>query len=170
MAEVTQTKAERYTQQLEDRAIETLKRDYPNLCSSDTHERPDIEWIVKFERLEFLRAKPIKKDKTSKKKDAYLYLVWDGREFTIFDIIEDAIVHFSANIRESSIKQRLLFVSSPLIVSGLLAFGLLVLLATLSLNGQGVPSQLWSIFTAVVAFYFGREGWTAMRREMDHEA
>jgi hypothetical protein len=51
---------------------------------------------------------------------------------------------------------KLKYFTSPLAISAALAILLIALIATLELRSGKVPSQLWAVFTAVVAFYFGR--------------
>ena len=82
-----------------------------------------------------------------------------------FNDVEDAYNDLIVEQRELKIRQTWTFVASPLIISGLLAIALLVIIGWLVLTKSSVPPELWSIFTAVVAFYFGKEGWSVLRQK-----
>jgi hypothetical protein len=96
--------------------------------------------------------------------------LWNGKEVVSFDDLEIAILDLFTDLREQGVEDRFWFYSSPLIVSGVLAIGLLILIAVLSFYPHGVPAQLWTIFTAIVAFYFGKQGFTASRGNKDANA
>ncbi len=169
---VQPTNAERATAVMEARAIQTMKRDYPDLCFNDDYGEPSVYFITALSPLQLLGVEPGRKRSEQgqdgeKTEERQLYFVWDGGEFTTFDDPEEAITDFVSLAREKTIRTRWQFYASPLIISGVIAIGLLSTIASLLFLGRNVPPELWSIFTAVAAFYFGKEGWTAMRERGD---
>jgi len=86
-----------------------------------------------------------------------VWLFWDEEEIKSYQSYNSAFVDFVAKQRSKKIEARFRYFTSPLTVSAILALLMLLLIAYLSCFREKVPDQLWSIFTAVIAFYFGRE-------------
>jgi hypothetical protein len=86
-----------------------------------------------------------------------IWLFWNTREVVSHDSYKNAFVDFVSEQRSRKIEGRFKYFTSPLTVSAVLEFCMLVLITYLLCFHNNVPDQLWSVFTAVVAFYFGRE-------------
>ena len=88
-----------------------------------------------------------------------LWLLWDKSEVTSFDEdeVEEAFTDLINGQRARRLDSKLKQWTSPLAVSAMLALILCGLITFLEVVKYDVPNQLWSVFTAVVAFYFGRE-------------
>jgi hypothetical protein len=88
-----------------------------------------------------------------------LWFLWDGREVTSYDEKdrEEAFIDLIEGQRSRRLGDKFQHYASPLAVSAYLAMALMILIAILEICRYEVPSQLWSVFTAVIAFYFGRE-------------
>lgn len=86
--------------------------------------------------------------------------IWTGKEIDTFD-------HYNQGVREYLMKARsrkwsIFFgeITSPLTIGAMIGV-LLVLITAFQLFRAGadkVPEQLWTVLTAVIAFYFGRGG------------
>jgi hypothetical protein len=88
-----------------------------------------------------------------------IWLLWDGSEVMSYqdDEQEDAFIDMINKQKTRRLDSKLKYYTSPLTISAILAIILFLLIAALELLRYDVPNQLWSVFTAVVAFYFGRE-------------
>lgn len=104
-------------------------------------------------RCDFEKANAEEKALTGKS----LWFLWNGIEITSYDKIDDAVVDFINEKKEARIKSKLQYITSPLAISAVLALLLGLLIFVLMVWRNGVPDQLWTIFTAVIAFYFGRK-------------
>lgn len=137
-----------------------LKKDYPRLFTNEIEMQPPcvLGNGGKFEiyEVDFL-------SKSNHKKFVTKYVFNNNGEIWTFDNIEDALSTAMPEIRRHYAKLIATFILSPIIISGALAVVMVLLIAYLLINQMPVPSQLWSIFTAIVAFYFGKEGWSAIR-------
>lgn len=151
-------------------AKSTLKADVPEVFDNTKYNEPVIYLIARDIPFDFLGAFAELKtgvademEKVENRKQ--FYLLWDAKEFKTFkgEFLSLAIEEFVTLLRERRTRERWHFYATPLIISGFIAVVLLLILAGLMISGRSVPPELWSIFTAIVAFYFGREGWTAMR-------
>jgi hypothetical protein len=86
-----------------------------------------------------------------------LWFLWNGKEVTSYDEVDRAFVDFINEKKEARIKSKLQYITSPLAISAVLALLLGLLICWLMIWRNDVPNQLWTIFTAVIAFYFGRK-------------
>jgi hypothetical protein len=88
-----------------------------------------------------------------------LWLLWNGNEVWSYKEgdQERAYIDLINARKDRRFGAIVRYWTSPLTVSALLALILFLLIFILELSRFPVPSELWSIFTAVVAFYFGRE-------------
>jgi hypothetical protein len=93
------------------------------------------------------------------RKGPIIWLLWDGGEVLSYkdDEQEDAFIDMINKQKARRLDSKLKYYTSPLTISAVLAIILFILIAALELLRYVVPDQLWSVFTAVVAFYFGRE-------------
>ncbi len=89
--------------------------------------------------------------------DKPLWFLWNKKEVTSYDNLDDAIVDFVTEKKEARIKSKLQYYTSPLAISAILAILLICLIFLLMYRRDAVPAQLWTVFTAVIAFYFGRK-------------
>ena len=87
-----------------------------------------------------------------------LWFLWNNKELTSYDDAEDAFVDLLQSQKEKRLRANLKYYTSPLAVSAGLAFTLVILIAALEYGKTEVPPQLWTVFTAVIAFYFGKGG------------
>jgi hypothetical protein len=86
-----------------------------------------------------------------------LWCLWNRREFVFHETYQRAFIDFTSEIKAKRIEGKFQYFTSPLTISAILAILMLALIVGL-LGFRGfVPDQLGSVFTAVVAFYFGRE-------------
>ena len=86
-----------------------------------------------------------------------LWLLWDRKEVSSYDDEGEAYSDLINGQKALRLDSKLKYYTSPLTVSAILAIILFLLIAALEILRYDVPNQLWSVFTAVVAFYFGRE-------------
>jgi hypothetical protein len=91
-----------------------------------------------------------------------IWFLENGKERTSHNELSGAVVDFVNEKKEERIKSKLKLVTSPLAIGALIAILLVLLIFFLMLRRDGVPDQLWTVFTAVVAFYFGRRGSTSI--------
>jgi hypothetical protein len=98
-------------------------------------------------------------EREGKMKPITKWLLWDRLEVISYDEDEfqDAYHDFINKQKERRMQNKLRYWTSPLAISAILALSLCLLIAILEVCKYQVPDQLWSIFTAVIAFYFGRE-------------
>ncbi len=129
------------------------------------YKTPDLQYISEFPPHQVLRFDIEQASNAKGDEVIYVYALWNGKEMLYFNDVEDAYNDLIVEQRELKIRQTWTFVASPLIISGLLAIALLVIIGWLVLTKSSVPPELWSIFTAVVAFYFGKEGWSVLRQK-----
>jgi hypothetical protein len=93
-----------------------------------------------------------------------LWLLWDKKEVTSYDDEGDAYIDVIIGQKARRLDSKLRYYTSPLTISAVLALILFLLIAAMEMLRYSVPDQLWSVFTAVVAFYFGKE---SARRSVD---
>jgi hypothetical protein len=124
------------------------------------YQRPvsqDFEFITedgKFELWECtLTPAP---ESTEVKKQIWLF--WNAKEMKSYKSYQPAFSDFVTEQKVRKIQGRLRYITSPLVVSAILALAMMGIIGTMLVLKMPVPDQLWSLFTAVVAFYFGREG------------
>lgn len=150
----TKTLREKHTERVEARLRAHLQKDWRDLLEGEPFSPSHLSCLSECPPRELWMYRIQESEKHPGGYD--IYLIWDGREVFSLDDIRHAISAFTAGIREEKTKERFLFFSTPIIISGILSTGLLILIAALSFfHEDGVPVQLWSIFTAVIAFYFG---------------
>jgi hypothetical protein len=99
-----------------------------------------------------------------------IWFLWDGSEVMSYkdDEQEDAFIDMINTQKARRLDSKLKYYTSPLTISAVLAVILFALIAALELLRYNVPDRLWSVFMAVVAFYFGRE--SARSAEMNSDA
>lgn len=137
----------------------------------DTVEPPDFDFCVEDRPYQIWKGKFLapgkgasdqksltgKPDSTLDINACYLWFLWDGAEVRSFATSEEAYYDLVQGQKARRLNSKFKYLTSPLTISAVLAVLLLCLIAGLEITHQIVPDQLWSIFTAVVAFYFGRE-------------
>jgi hypothetical protein len=171
MMKVKQTKQEQRTAEIEERIERHLKSDWPEEFASSPFSKNNLSFLCLLPPVhEMWSYDFIITDQESSEETVRVYCVWNGNEIVSYARVEEAISDFVGSVRESQIHANWRFFSSPLIMSGTLALGMLLIIAVLSIQQADVPPQLWSVFTAVIAFYFGKEGWTSLRGPRDSSA
>jgi hypothetical protein len=90
-------------------------------------------------------------------KSVTVWLLWDKKEVTSYDDEGEAYTDIINGQKVRRLDSKLKYYTSPLTISAILALILFLLIATMEMFRYTVPDQLWSVFTAVVAFYFGKE-------------
>lgn len=100
-------------------------------------------------------------------KSVTVWLLWDKKEVTSYDDEGEAYTDIINGQKARRLDSKLKYYTSPLTISAILALILFLLIATMEMLRYAVPDQLWSVFTAVVAFYFGKE---SSRRPMEQTA
>lgn len=90
-------------------------------------------------------------------KSLTLWLLWDKKEVTSYDDEGDAYIDLINGQKTLRLESKMKYYTSPLTISAVLAIILFSLIAVMEMFRYTVPDQLWSVFTAVVAFYFGKE-------------
>ena len=181
VVKVGQTRGQRRTDLLKARFREYLDSHYPN----ERKKFPDEDFYFSVEDSPFqvwscvlvdrrpaaqhdgISETPSLNDEAAKKLeyDNTIWLFWDGSEITSFskDNSEGAFVSLIDQQRARRRNAKLKYFTSPLTVSAVLAMIMLLLIALLAIipafinTKIEVPQQLWTVFTAVVAFYFGKE-------------
>jgi hypothetical protein len=163
---VVLTLADRRTRQLKERLLEHLTEWWPH----ENANYPDKDFLFEIEDApcEIWHCKLTDVKVEGSPKGPTIWFLWNGIEVTSYpdkDKIKAFIdlMNFQQLRRSKAAIRRL---ASPLLVSGALALLLFGLIGTMELGSYTVPPQLWSVFTAVVAFYFGREN-SQSRRSSD---
>jgi hypothetical protein len=117
---------------------------------------PDLSFVAAEGKLELWKCSvipPAARDEQT----TDMWLFWNTREVVSHSSSDNAFIDFVSELKNKRIEGRFQYCTSPLTVSAILAFLMLALIMGLLLSHGSVPDQLWSVFTAVVAFYFGRE-------------
>jgi hypothetical protein len=157
------TKAEKRTDDL----LKKL-RNHVELWYEETtgHKYKDYNWLTSYEPFHVWRfdyAESIAKINEKKS----IWLVWDGAEVRSYDRFEEMFLYVLHQKRVHDSQTKLQYWTSPLAVSAILAVILTGVLSYLSIMKIETPPQLWTIFTAVIAFYFGRQASTKTKVEAD---
>jgi hypothetical protein len=125
-----------------------------------THKNPqELDFITDDGKLELWECTMVP-PQGSKNEDGKIWLFWDAREIKSYESYKSAFVDFVMEQKSKRVEGRFKYFTSPLTVSAVLALCMLLLIAYLLWRAQNVPDQLWSVFTAVIAFYFGKESGT----------
>jgi hypothetical protein len=117
---------------------------------------PDLSFIANDGKLELWKCSLIPPNAPEAMTEE-IWLFWNGREVVSHPSSNYAFLDFVSELKSKRIEGKFQYVTSPLTVSAILAFLMLALIMGLLSFQETVPDQLWSVFTAVVAFYFGRE-------------
>jgi hypothetical protein len=118
------------------------------------YKRDDFEFYVQDAPFQLWRGDVYEGDGSE---HTQFWFLWTGDEVMSFKEQDEAFMEFINGKKARRLDSKLRYYTSPLTISAVLAVLLLLLIAGLEFRGDRVPNQLWSIFTAVVAFYFGRE-------------
>jgi hypothetical protein len=89
-----------------------------------------------------------------------LWMVWDGGEVYSDRNAATFMAKFCNDKKERRIEAKLAYLTSPGAVSAYLALAMTFVIACILLLHHSmdmVPAQLWTVYTAVIAFYFGRQ-------------
>jgi len=100
----------------------------------------------------------LKPSPNTENREMTVWLFWNNQELQSYDTYQKAFVAFVSEQKIRRIQGRLKYFASPLVVSAFLALAMMGVISIMLVKKMPVPDQLWSVFTAVVAFYFGREG------------
>lgn len=167
------TKEEKWAAQLKDLFLKHIRDWYPYYNKTEYsdnsfefffHIRDSPCEIWSFEILQQINPKtvdrPTEEEEINVKRSGLerkkIWLYWDGVEVQSFDDAEEAFCELIHDKREERLVSKWKYFTSPATISAALALLMLLMIATLQLWKDNVPQQLWTIFTAVIAFYFGR--------------
>jgi hypothetical protein len=158
------TPVERRTLRLKARIESHIREWYPR--ELEKFPVRELYFIISDHPYELWKCEMSRQDPAEDDRPITKWVVWDGKELISYgdDEFIDAYHTLINGQKERRIQNKLRYWTSPLAVSAILALALCVLIAILELAKYQVPDQLWSIFTAVIAFYFGRE---SSRRNVD---
>lgn len=157
---IRKTSAERLTDSLIERYRNHLRENYASRLENQDAPRDNFEWCYSDKAINIwcYDNGVAAQDDNEEDEEDYIYLVWDGKEVLSYDDADTAYIDILSELRQQSSVRAVLYATSPLAVSALIAVLLAGIIGAMLLNQMKVPDPLWSIFTAVVAFYFGREG------------
>jgi hypothetical protein len=137
------------------RIYEELSIEYPDLKS-----KPEIRLVNKDHPYElwtatFTERDPVTQDRLLKA------MMWNGSSFDTYDYLNQAMREYTAILKERRNNALAQFLTSPLTIGAFIGILLVIITAIQLFIGKEdsyklVPDQLWSILTAVIAFYFGR--------------
>jgi hypothetical protein len=147
------TKQEVNSQLMRERLLRHIADWYPGY----KQKSPPALWFVAADgKLELWKCSLIPPNANEKQTED-MWLFWNTREVVSHSSSDDAFIDFVSELKSKRIEGKFQYCTSPLTVSAILAFLMLALIMGLLLSQGHVPDQLWSVFTAVAAFYFGRE-------------
>jgi hypothetical protein len=140
------------------RIKEEIRRDFPELKSEDH----DLELrLVNRDRKNQLWLIVCKNDREPSTGDRLIKsAIWNGSEIDTFDYFNQGIREYLVLARARKTASFFRQFTSPLTIGAMIGV-LLVLITAVQLFHAGmdkVPDQLWTILTAVIAFYFGARG------------
>ena len=147
------TKQEVESQLMRDRLMQHIEDWYPGYRHKDP---PDLTFIAHDGKIELWECVLIPPNASETQLEK-MWLLWNEKESVSHYSYHTAFVDFVSEIKGRRVDGRFQYFTSPLTVSAVLALLMLGLIAGLLCFRGEVPNQLWSVFTAVVAFYFGRE-------------
>jgi hypothetical protein len=148
------TRSEIATNMLLSRFSEHVRKWYPKF---EVPEHPDYHFEAKDGPFELWSGKFFWKDTSADPGFETIWLLWNGAQTRSYPSACAAFYRLVEDQKARRTESKVKHFTSPLTVSAILAVLLLVLISLLEFCGKEVPNQLWSVFTAVVAFYFGRE-------------
>jgi hypothetical protein len=153
------TPEERKTARLIKRFRAHIKEWYPHI---DCADRYLFDFYVEDIPCQIWRGRPPTPDGSAVAtsvnfNNSDIWFLWTGQEVQSYNRQSEAFVDFINEKKTQRLDSKFKYWTSPLTVSVIIAILLLTLISTLELRNKEVPQQLWSLFTAVVAFYFGRE-------------
>jgi hypothetical protein len=156
---IPQTNAQRATNALLQMIQAQIKKDYIHSLKDKEAPLRNFEYEYSEGRSQIWCYYNLSETEDSRTSDCHdlIYAWWDGREVTTYDDADSTYLDFLNYKRRREAVRLTLYSTSPLIISAIIAVILVALIAYMLLSGIKVPDPLWSIFTAVVAFYFGRE-------------
>lgn len=145
--------SERETKMIKERIDEHVEEWWPDIIAPEILNRRDLRFIISDgDHALWFCTFSYNNEGASRE----LYFLWNGHEITSYENEQEAFCDFIRSLKDQRLEGRFKYWTSSLTVSAFLASALLVLISGLFIFGQYVPDQLWSIFTAVIAFYFGR--------------
>lgn len=164
---VAKTKQERASRQMRMRLAEFCREHFPGYFEKG-YKPIELNFVADMTPHEVWRADFVRvsEEGVDEFNTESIYLVWNGREVMGYedDDAEGAFFDVLTEQKEKRSRERMAFLASPLIVSGVLAIGLLALIAYMLIETDKAIPQLWTVFTAVIAFYFGKGGWAAIQK------
>jgi hypothetical protein len=165
------TKQEKASEAMQNRLEAFCLDSYPEYFDKTKFEEIDLNYVAEISPHEIWRADFNPVGSTDDDEIDSIYLVWNGAEVIGHeDDAESALLDVLTDQKELRARERMRFYASPLIVSGILAVGLFALIAYLSITTTREIPQLWTVFTAVIAFYFGKGGWSAKQKRTNPES
>jgi hypothetical protein len=147
------TKHEVNSQLMRDRLLQHIEDWYQGYRQKSP---PDLSFIANDGKLELWRCSLIPPNASGSETEEK-WLFWNTNEIVSHPSADYAFMDFVSVLKNNRIDGKFQYFTSPLTVSAVLALLMLGLIMVLLWYKQTVPDQLWSVFTAVVAFYFGRE-------------
>jgi hypothetical protein len=151
-----QTKQEADTQLMRERLMQHIEEWYPGYRHTAP---PGLAFIAVDGKVELWECALIPPKAEGTERET-VWLLWNAKEVVSHSSYNAAFTDFVTELKGKRIEGKLQYYTSPLAVSAALAILMLALISGLLLWRGEAPNQLWSVFTAVVAFYFGRESGT----------
>lgn len=122
------------------------------------HKSPrDLNFLVEDGDLQLWECTMLSND-TGNSNELTIFFFWDSEELNSYDNYGSAFSEFVVAQKNLRLESKFKYYTSPLTVSATLALIMLIFIILLLFCNYDVPPQLWSVFTAVIAFYFGKEG------------
>jgi hypothetical protein len=151
---ITPNPSERRTAKMKMRIDDCIRR----TSAKDGADRPDREYYfhIKDGRHQVWSCRMsslVKPEQDS----VTLWFLWDGSELSCYEDGKRDEPFTELITGQKTRRSWLNIFTSPRVIGAALAVTLTALVAGLEVFRGEVPRELWSIFTAVIAFFFGRE-------------
>jgi hypothetical protein len=164
--QLQRTDREKWSEYLERRVLTEVNKYYPEYFDDAVYVQPlEVVNLTEIDPYSLVCCNAFKKASKGKRPAQSVYAVWDGKEVTVYeDDAEEPFIEVIGFLRAERQQDRLRYMATPVYVSMILAVVLTLTIVGLLAFKPPVPPELWTVYTAVIAFYFGRQGLTAMKR------
>lgn len=147
------TRLEKKTLKIRERIFFHFEKYWGSYSDNSKYSEPDLRFVIEDEPHQIWSIYCSNK---STEKEVKVYFLWNGQEIISFETDEQAYQQLINEKKNKRIESVFKYWTATVTVSAILAFSLLIFIVGLSVFDKTVPAELWTVFTAVISFYFGR--------------